>query len=303
MHIVQLYKTHARSLRSIPGAIIFNMRSGFCLVATLLFVLYANTSCFAQQYYDLKSCIAFGLKNNRISVQASNSGKIADAQGKEALAGYLPAVNITGGLNDNIVAQQSIIPAGIFGPNSIKVAFTQRYNTTAAVQLQQTIYDQSLLTGLKANRFNKEQAMLSQQQSDEGVIYNISTDYYQIYIYREQLALLTANLGTYTKQLDISRQQVANGTLLQTEMDKISVSYNNTLSQISSAENNAQLAVNQLKNDMGFPLDSALNLDTNSLAPPENTGVLRDSLNTFNINSRSDYQQTLTTGYSAEIDQ
>ncbi len=98
---------------------------------------------FAQESWNLKACIEFGLKNNRNSVIYENEKLAADAAAKEALSEYLPKIGITGTLDNNLKVQTSIIPAGVFGPTDIKVAFSQKYNTNAAVQLDQTIYDQN----------------------------------------------------------------------------------------------------------------------------------------------------------------
>ena len=86
-----------------------------------------------------------------------------------------------------------MIPGGIFGPNDIRVAFIKKFNANQVVRLDQTIYDQLLLTGLNANKYNVQQADLNQRQNDETIIYNISGAYAQIFVYREQLNLLKAN--------------------------------------------------------------------------------------------------------------
>ncbi|WP_158994180.1 TolC family protein [Mucilaginibacter sp. L196] len=268
-----------------------------------LALLLVPTLVLAQQNYSLKDCITYGLKNNRSNIQYANDLKIADAKGKEALADYLPSISLNGSLDDNLKVQESVIPAGIVGPNSIKVAFTERYNTNVTAEMDQTLYDQSLLTGLKANKYNKQQARLNQQQNDESIIYNVSNAYYQIYVYREQLLLLKADLETYQKQLEISRLQVNKGTVLQTNMDKISVNYNNTRSQISVAESNLALSENQLKTEMGYPLDIPLSVDSSSNETVNPISVVKDSLTVFQVSNRSDYQLSQVNSKLLEIDE
>ncbi len=126
----------------------------------------------------MKDCITYGLKNHRSNIVYANSRKIAQANAKEALAAYLPSVSVNGEFDDNLKLQESVIPAGLLGPTPLKISLTQKYNTTASAQLDQTIFDQSLLTGLKANKYNTEQAILNEQQNTEAIIYNISTAYY-----------------------------------------------------------------------------------------------------------------------------
>jgi outer membrane protein len=267
----------------------------------LILIVFLPFRLLAQQQWNLKECIEYGLKNNRTGVIYANEKLAADAQGKEALADYLPKVSLTGTFDDNLKVQQSIIPAGIFGPEAVKVAFTQKYNTNGVAQLDQTIYDQSLLNGLKANKFNKQQADLNMKKNDETIIYDISNAYYQIYVYQEQLRLLKGNLQTYSRQMDISRLQVQKGITLQKDLDKVTVNYNNAVSQIRVAESSLTLAENQLKYSMGYPIGTSLPVDTASrqdlMAP---TAI---NVGNFTANNRTDYQLSEVNSRLLEIDQ
>lgn len=258
---------------------------------------------FAQSAWTLKSCIAYGLQNNRSNAVYENEKKAADAMAREALAEYLPKIGLTGTLDDNLKVQESIIPAGVFGPDDIRVAFSQKYNTNGTVQLDQTIFDQSIIIGLKANKYNKQQADLNIKQNRETIIYNIGNAYYQIYVYREQLKLLKVNLETYIKQMDISRLQVEKGVTLKKDLDKVTVDYNNALSQVRVAESNLILAQNQLKYQMGFPIKELLPVD--SLAQQDVLPQLRKpSANPdFVVLNRTDYQLSEVNSKLLEIDQ
>lgn len=268
----------------------------------VLFVLFP-IGAFAQSAWTLKTCIEYGLKNNRSNAVYENEKKAADAVAKEALAEYLPKIGVSATLDDNLKVQESIIPAGVFGPTDIRVAFSQKYNTNGVVQLDQTIFDQSILVGLKANRYNKQQAELNIQQNKETIIYNIGNAYYQIYVYREQLVLLKDNLQTYQKQQEISALQVKKGVTLKKDLDKVTVDYNNALSQIRVAESNLILAQNQLKYEMGYPITELLPID--SLAQQD---VLPQVMNNkenpnFVVLNRTDYQLSEVNSKLLEIDQ
>jgi outer membrane protein len=259
---------------------------------------------FAQQTWNLRECIEYGLKNNRSNAVYENEKRMADAQAKEALADYLPKISVTGSFDDNLKVQQSIIPAGVFGPDPVRVAFTQKYNTNGTAQLDQTIYDQSLLNGLKANKYNKQQADLNVKQNQETIIFNISNAYYQIYVYREQLRLLKENLETYRKQMEISRLQVQKGVTLQKDLDKVTVDYNNAVSQIRVAESNLTLSQNQLKYEMGYPINTALPVDSAAQQDVPLTPAVIDTASTsFSAGNRTDYQLSEVNSKLLEIDQ
>ncbi len=257
----------------------------------------------AQQLWSLKECLDYGLKNNRSNAVYENEKRAADAQAKEALADYLPKVSITGTLDDNLKVQQSIIPAGIFGPEPLRVAFTQKYNANGVAQLDQTIYDQSLLTGLKANKFNRQQAELNLQQNQEVIIFNISNAYYQIFVYREQLRLLRENLQTYRKQMDITGLQVQKGVTLKKDLDKVTVNYNNAVSQIRVAESSLTLSENQLKYNMGYPINSQLLIDSTNRADIAVPADMNANNEQFVATNRTDYRLSEINAKLLDIDQ
>ncbi|MFL9845596.1 TolC family protein [Flavobacterium rhizosphaerae] len=243
----------------------------------------------AQDKWTLKTCIEYGLKYNRNNTIYANHKRAADARAKEALADYLPKIKLTTTLDDNLKVQESVIPAGIFSDQEIRVAFTQKFQSNGTAQLDQVLYDQSLLTGLKATKYYKQQADLDIRQSQEAIIYNISTAYFQISVYREQLALLQSNKETLSRQMEIYQLQVSKGVTLQKDLDKVTVNYNNTISQIRVAETNLQLAENELKYEMGYPVDDFLAVDTASTdAIPR---ILEwESATDFNVSSKTEFQ-------------
>lgn len=255
-------------------------------ILLIVFSLWLNVR--AQQKWTLKECIAYGLSNNRNQIIYANDKLAADAKARELLADYLPKVSLISTIDNNLKLQQSVIPAGIFGPNELKVSLSQKYSSNATAQLDQVIYDQSMLIGLKASKYNKRQAELNMDQSNEAIIYNISVAYFQILVYRQQLELLEHNMKTYQKQMEIYRLQVNKGTVLQKDLDKVSVDYNNTTSQIRVARSSISLAENELKFEMGYPIGDSLAVDISvkSQIPPDLAG----STKTFSPSSRIDYR-------------
>lgn len=264
----------------------------------LLILYFVPLAIYGQEQWTLKKCIDYGLKNNRNTTIYDNEKKAADEKAKEALAAYLPSVSLTGTLDDNLKVQESVIPAGVFGPEEVRVAFTKKFNTNGTAQLDQTIFDRSLLTGLKASKYNTKQAELNQQKSQETIIYNISTAYYQIFVYQEQLNLLKSNQETYSRQMQISGLQVKKGVTLQKDLDKITVDYNNAVSQIRVAESDITLSENQLKYEMGYPISGTLELD--SLVTQHTTAL---PLKDFSAAGLTDYQLSAINIKLLEIDQ
>lgn len=255
-----------------------------------------------QQRWGIKECITYGLKFHGSNTIYTNENLAAQARAREAFASYLPTVNMTGSIEDNLKAQTSVIPAGVLGATDTKVSFTKKFNTTGTVRLDQTIYDQSLLIGLKARRLSVNQAELNSVQNNEAIIYNISNAYCQLFMYKEQLDFLKVNQQTYSKQLAISKLQVEKGVSAEISLNKVQVSFNNNLSEITAAESNFILAENQLKNAMGFDLNSRLDLDLSN-ASLAASFVAENITESFKPGNKIEYRLSEIKSSLLEIDQ
>lgn len=276
------------------------------------FLVFFYLLCFqlsAQETFNLEDCIDYGLHNHGTITIANNGELAADAAAKETFSGYLPKVSLNGNLDDNLKVQEQVIPAGVFGEEDVRVAFTKQFNTTATVELEQKIYDHSLIIDLKSRKFKQAQAKLETQQTKEDLIYTISSDYYQVMVYKLQLLLLNENKETYAEQVRISELQVEKGVLAKVDLKKVRVDYNSTLSQIRVTQNNLTNSINTLKNDIGYPVHKSLQVEEVEITPndlmaetpttddfqPENRIEYQlDSINTELL--KIDYRSTKNSG-------
>jgi len=236
---------------------------------------------------SLKECIEYSLKNNLSNTIYDNQINIAEKQRLEALSGYLPQVNASATLDDNIKRQITVIPAGVFSPKDIKMQFGNQYNSMAIIQADQTIYDQSLLVGLKANKPNIELAELKKQQNSDNLIYNTAAAYYQILSYKEQIKLLSQNEKKLDELLTVQKLQLEKGVITRTVVNRIQVNYNNVASQKKVAETNYNLALIRLKNVMGISLDKELAI-IDSINYKQD--VVMPSVSDFDVKNKIDYQ-------------
>jgi outer membrane protein TolC len=225
----------------------------------------AQTQPNATAAFRLKDCIDYGLKNFGSVRLAQYQVETANEQTREALSQYLPQVSATGTTTDNLKLQQSIIPAGVFGPEPRVLIIGQKYQTNLTAQASQTIFDKSLLIGIKANKSNQQLAALNTRQTQEDVIYNIASNYYQVFVAEQQIALLRDNLQRTQQVLNILKLQRDNGVIQPVDYTRTEVSYNSTQSQLALAENDRNLALNRLKYQMGMPQEQNLVLTDSTL--------------------------------------
>ncbi|RYC71326.1 TolC family protein [Spirosoma sordidisoli] len=215
--------------------------------------------------FRLKDCIDYGLKNFGSVRLAQYQVETADQQARQALGQYLPQVSATGTSINNVKLQQSVVPAGVFGPEPRVFIIGQKYQTNLTAQASQTLFDRSLLLGIKANKPNQQLAALNTRQTQEDVIYNITSNYYQVFVAQQQIALLRDNLERTQQVLNILKLQRDNGVIQPVDYTRTEVSYNSTQSQLTLAENDLNLALNRLKYQMGMPQEQNLVLSDSTL--------------------------------------
>lgn len=224
--------------------------------------LLVYSSCLGQNSsaVSLKTCIESALKNNPSSKVYMTRVDIARQQKIDALSGYLPQLNGSGNFDNNIKRQFTVIPAGAFGAKDMKVQFGNQFNTSLNLQADQVIYDQSLIAGMKANRPNIEIAQLKEQMNENDLIYNTALNYFEALSYKEQLNLMAEDQKKLNRILEVQKVQYDQGVITRVNYNRVQVSYNNLLSQISLAEANYQLAISKLKSVINWPAGQDLSV-------------------------------------------
>ena len=262
-------------------------------ISLLAFILVLSTAqTMAQQKYTLKQCIDYSLQNHLSNQVYKNNDEIAKQQGREAIAGYLPQVNVNATFDDNIKRQTSVFPATPLTNNEIAyIKLGQPFVTNPVARLDQTIYDQSMIYGIKANQPNKEIAILNEKQNQETLIYNTTAAFIETVIYAEKIRILAKNEAKYKELLDIKKLQYEKGTATQVDYNRILVTYKNIVAEKTLAETNRELGLNKLKDAMGMNLDESFkiidSLDYDRLIPNSDISQFDVSqLFTYKINTQ-----------------
>ncbi len=211
------------------------------------------------QKLNLKECINYTLAHNPTIPIFSNDIMSANQKKIEALSGYMPQVNGNVTWDDNLKRQVTVLPGAIVNqPNDLKVKFGNQYVTNASLQADQTIYDQTLISGIAGIKPNIEAARLKKEKNDDDIIYNTATAYYQVITYKEQLKLLEQNEKKFSDILRIQQLQYEKGVIKKVDYDRVRVALNNIVAQKQLAQTSMDLALNRLKNYMGMPLSETL---------------------------------------------
>ena len=256
----------------------------------LLFMALAPASRLMAQTdtYNLKACIQYTLDNNPTSTIYANEVKISRQKTLEYISPYLPQINGNFTLDDNLKRQTSIIPAGaVNNPEAIKVQFGTQYNNGVMGQVDQAIFDQTMIYASAGIKNTNLVADLNVQKNNETIIYNTAVAYYQVLITKEQEKLLVQNQKKFEELIKVLQLQYDKGAIKKVDVDRVKVNFNNINAQITLIQTNYQMALNTLKNAMGMDLSSSLSvLDTVNYS----ADIKMPEYKELNYSNRFDYQ-------------
>lgn len=228
------------------------------------FMMFGFSWVSAQQQVSLQEAIKQALQNKAEAKKAALQIKKAEYKIDEAKAGALPQISATAGLTYNPIIQESLLE---FGGEKIRAQFGQPWNSTASVQLQQAIFDQRVFTGLKAAKSTREFYVLNAQLTNEQIIENVASAYYQVFVQEENLKTVEASYANTEKVRNVIKSLVDNGLAKSIDLDRTNVQLTNIGSNKQTLINAVQLAKNALKFYMGIPIESDIELEEKTIEP------------------------------------
>lgn len=214
----------------------------------------------------LSDALKYALENKAEARKARLDTENAEYQIQEVRSRALPQISANGNLTYNPILQLNAIDVGAFsgGASNIQlVPLGQDWSAVGGVTLTQAIFDQAVFTGLRAAKTTREFYRINQQLTEEQVIERVANSYYEVYVQREQLAVMDSTYANTSRVLDVIRGQFENGLAKEIDLDRIRVNLSNIDTQRQQLRNAVQLAENALKFYMGMSLDVPIRLPEN----------------------------------------
>jgi len=234
----------------------------------------------------LKDALTYALENKADAKKAKLQVENSEYKIQQVRSLALPQISMNSGLNYNPVLQKSVINGAAFGqPGTvIQASFGQGWISNTGATLSQTLFDETVFTGLKAAKSTREFYQINEKLTDELVIEKVANNYYGIYVQRQKLILIDSNYVNTTKVRNVIEGQYKNGLAKKIDLDRINVKLSNISTQRQQILNDAQLQENSLKFFMGMPIETQIVIPQSEFEiPPLN---LSDTPNTAN---RSEY--------------
>jgi outer membrane protein len=304
---------HNSLLLNIKNHIPMKTLKVFTVSAIMIFftVYYTNAQVKAETEkeilrFSLNAAQEYAVQNANDAKNMELNAKISKKRTLEIITEGLPQVTGSVNYQYNFHIQQSVIPAGTFGPQQTRdeaVKFGVPFSTTAGIEAQQLIVDGRYFLGLKAN---KAIIAVSEQQVEMTAIdikNQVAKSYYAALVAEESKIILEKSFTTVQKILSETEAFYKAGLVEELDVDRLKVSSNLIESQLKNNNLQANLAKNFLKYQMGLPFEQEIEL-TDKLEPLLLAYVSEEEVSTFNPQDRIEFRlletQYALRGYDAK---
>ncbi len=133
-----------------------------------------------------------------------------------------------------------------------KFSFVQPWNVAAGVSLNQLLFQPDVFVGLIARKTSMEYAKENIKVAEDKTREQVQKAYYQVLIAEQQLTVLQQTLQRLEKLVADQEQLYKNGFIEKLDIDKTTVSVNNTRSTETQLKNVIELGYASLKFTLGL---------------------------------------------------
>jgi len=252
-------------------------------------LIWTGISSLAQvpQQYTLAQCTEIALKQSlQLKADALDLDRTT-ASIRQAYSALLPNISASGSYQYSPQVQTSILPASTFGgaegtyiAGRLGIAQTK----SVSAELSQNIYNASATIALKAAKVLLAGNQLQIRSTQEDLIYNVAATYYNIQSLLKQEELSRQTLQNTETLLKSTSEQLQAGIATQTDVDRLTVTRDNSKADLEGLANSTEKYFNLLKVLMNMSLDEAISIDT-------------FTENQFSITAGSDFDAAKKTNY------
>ena len=213
---------------------------------------------------SLKECIKIAVEKNTNVKTAQIEKQKTEGIISETYSALYPKISIGGSFQDNLKMAVMLLPGEIFQqPGTfIPVSFGTKYSANAAANLNMILYNQTALTALKLSKKVLELNDLGIEKVKDALAFEISKLYFMTLTTEQQKNILEENIKRTNQLKDITKVLVDNGMALQLDYDRVNISIENLLTQLSNVEAGLEQQLNTLKYILNIPMrDSILLTD------------------------------------------
>ena len=242
--------------------------------------------------FSLAQTVEYASKNNTQVKNALLNLQIQQQVNRGITSAALPNIAGNIGATRYFDIPVQVIPAGAFGnPTDMAVKFGLLYNSTAAIQLQQILFDGQVFVGLQARKTSLDFQAKNVEVTEEAIKTNVEKVYYQLVVSKTQVALLDANINRLEKLQHDTKELYKNGFAEKLDVDKIDVQLTNLKTQKLSVLNSINNGYLGLKTLIGMPVKEVLALSDSLSEEQIKDGILEDAH--YQYSDRKEYEYAM----------
>ena len=242
----------------------------------------------------LQNCVQYALIHQPSAQQSLIDQEITESQIKGKLADWYPQINLNANLQRNFQLQSLK-----FGDNIIKAGTD--YNSAAQFSLTQNLFNRDVLLASKTARDVRTQSRQNISSNKIDIAVNVSKAFYDVLLTQQQIKVVNEDIIRLERSLKDATSQYQSGVADKIDYKRATISLNNARAQKKSNEESLKGKYAYLKQQMGYPAESTINLVYDSLQL-ENE-VQLDTLQQVQTDNRIEMQllQTQKRLYEAQL--
>lgn len=260
------------------------------VTGVLVFLLHAVAM--AQSNVDtvldragLDECIRYALQHQPLIRQSAIDEEITETNIKSKLADWLPQVNVNYNLQHYLQLPTSFLPDA----NGVKRPVTTGVRNTSNIQLQvnQSIFNRDVLLATRTAADVRLQARQLTTSNKIDIVAEVSKAYYDLLLTQKQVDVLYENIRRLERSVQDSYNKYQGGIVDKIDYKRAQIALNNTRADRKKAVQAIEAKEAYLKQLMGYPYASTLNLAYDSLQMERD--VFIDTLQRLDYRNRIEF--------------
>jgi len=228
----------------------------------LTFALLIASTGFAQQKFTLQEAQqyalenAYGLEIAQLEIERAKQIYIQN------LAYGLPQASASGQYVYNV--ELGALVTDFNGDGTLdELVFGTDYQAQGGLVVNQLIFDGSYIVGLMAAKVLKDGAAIGAEKTRSEMHRDVAKAYHLALLSAESVEILKANEGYLANLAEEMQKMNSAGLVSKADADQMMLNYNNIKNAVSYSEGQAKVAKMLLKLQMGFPVETPMQLADN----------------------------------------
>ena len=243
----------------------------------------------AQEVWTLKQCIDTAQVHNKNLQINRNNISISEQKKMEAKANLIPKITVNADYKYFMELPTQLMPMNALNPQAPEgqfrdLQFGVPHNINANVQLAMPLYNTQIYGAIENTKIANELTQLQYQKTEEQVLFDITTLYYNAQILKHQLDFMDSNLINSNRLLQnmelLKNQLLAKGT----DVNKVKLQTEQLITQRENVYSKYSQVLNALKINMGISLELNITVVAEIFQPTLTNNSSRNSLDLQLIN-------------------